>query len=689
MTTLNYSMGKMSSQTAQDRSLSPPSPSLSPADSCAFSPPEVVTPHSLLFHHTKDGALIAATPTSSWSSSKCSFNANDELEIIHSSFDALQKKFGLSTGLVYGPTSPSFSQFLASPAAARDANQFTACQSRRRSKSDVIQPTKSWLTSQDIAAQPPSQAPTATEDKTADQTKVNAEEVGSTDLRSNPAQGNVSPSHKGPSDFSAYVSGIGTPIDPDLEFSTVAQLQTFRFHSRSRSVGPTDIRSERPSDPTGFNRPINPSLEQSSESRKRTQISSPRPPLLNVRDTALIPSLSALGPAICNPGYQLKPHPRANESVIPADENTPPASPRLCAQPPEPGVMEHSSIPSLRQNSSVDENGFRTVISKGARRRRRRDEQSSFRPPAEDPVPLSPDAIPEPVENLELRSSKDSNEEDARGRSRGRGRNGRSRPLQSIRALTTNNKKAPKFNPGVKDSGSREAKNTRTDGLSYAAAASSKPGHQEEDLSGSGIRGRRGAVKIVNSSNSDSRLASPSDQLTGNSETSNEDESSSHRPRLLSNSAHLLTLSLELAMIRNGKITAPLKPRWGKRRDDDFRPIAGFQSQMKMMLAQSCSARNDPSTYDPLRAIPRTRAYSTPEGEPKKTINEESFKTSDKANSSIGLVTGIMVASIMGGVFFFSDEMKSYLSGGLAAGDKSVVAQQKDGKMVSPFQKKD
>ncbi|WFD42305.1 hypothetical protein MPSI1_000947 [Malassezia psittaci] len=90
-----------------------------------------------------------------------------------------------------------------------------------------------------------------------------------------------------------------------------------------------------------------------------------------------------------------------------------------------------------------------------------------------------------------------------------------------------------------------------------------------------------------------------------------------------------------------------------------------------------------------VRAIPRTRAYSTPEGGPKKTINEESFKNSDKANRSVPLVTGILVASVMGGVFFFSEDMKSYLSGGLAAGDKSVVAQQKEGKMVSPFQKKD
>ncbi|WFD42304.1 hypothetical protein MPSI1_000946 [Malassezia psittaci] len=618
MTTLNYSIGKMCSQTVRDRSLSPPAPSLSPADSCAFSPPEVMTPHSLLFHHTKDGALVAATPTSSWSSSKCGFNANDELDIIHSSFDSLQRKFGFSTGLLYAPTIPSFSNFLMSSAAAQDSNKPTAYLSRRRSKSDVIQPTKSWLTSQDTNAQQPSQPPlTATEDKDAEPTKGIAEEVGSADISSNPAQGNTNPSQKGPSDFSAYVSGIGTPIDPDLEFSTVAQLQTFRFHSRSRSVGPTDIRGERRSDPTGCNTPFSLTSEQSSDLRKRTRISSPRPPLLNVRDTALIPSLSALGPAICNPGYQLKPHPRANESVIPADENTPPASPRLYAQPPEPEVqspesevVEPSLIPSLKHKSSLDENGFRTVISKGARRRRRRDEQPTSRPPAEDPVPISPDAIPEPVENLETQNNKDFDEEDFRGRSRGRARNGRPRPLQSTRALATNYTKASKSSLDVKDSNSRRTRNTRMDGLSYAAAASSKPGHRDEHLSKSGIRGRRGAVKIVNSSSSDSRLALPCNLPTDTSETSNEDESSSSRPRLLSNSAHLLTLSLELAMIRNGKISAPLKPRWGKRRDDDFRPIPGFQSQMKMMHTQSCCPRSNPSTHDPCTLSPTNSSGS-------------------------------------------------------------------------------
>ncbi|PWY97429.1 hypothetical protein BCV70DRAFT_219469 [Testicularia cyperi] len=45
------------------------------------------------------------------------------------------------------------------------------------------------------------------------------------------------------------------------------------------------------------------------------------------------------------------------------------------------------------------------------------------------------------------------------------------------------------------------------------------------------------------------------------------------RFRLLSNSSHLLMLSLELDMIKKQKISAPLKPRWGKHRANDFNPL--------------------------------------------------------------------------------------------------------------------
>ena len=57
------------------------------------------------------------------------------------------------------------------------------------------------------------------------------------------------------------------------------------------------------------------------------------------------------------------------------------------------------------------------------------------------------------------------------------------------------------------------------------------------------------------------------------------------KQRLLANGAHLLMLSLELEMIRKRKISAPLKPRWGKQRSRlSPTPTSSFGSQLKQEL---------------------------------------------------------------------------------------------------------
>lgn len=96
------------------------------------------------------------------------------------------------------------------------------------------------------------------------------------------------------------------------------------------------------------------------------------------------------------------------------------------------------------------------------------------------------------------------------------------------------------------------------------------------------------------------------------------------------------------------------------------------------------------SLLRPMRAIPRVRAYSTPtEGQNKKTIEQTTRQESSKAGSNVGLIAFTLVGALAGGLYFSNDELKSYLAGGLAAGDSSVVSQQKEGKMITPFQKKD
>lgn len=91
------------------------------------------------------------------------------------------------------------------------------------------------------------------------------------------------------------------------------------------------------------------------------------------------------------------------------------------------------------------------------------------------------------------------------------------------------------------------------------------------------------------------------------------------------------------------------------------------------------------------RTIPRVRAYSTPtpQGQPKQPLEQHNAARAGKAGSSNAFVAMTLAAVFAGGVFFFGDDLKSYFSGGLAAGDESVVSKQKDGKMVSVFQKKE
>ena len=112
---------------------------------------------------------------------------------------------------------------------------------------------------------------------------------------------------KGPDDLSAYVSGIGVPIDPDIEMSTFVQLQTFRSHTRSRSVGRFDSRRERSIQQGKTRGDMDERMANmlGLSPRRFTSMTSPRPPLALIRDTEQIPALDDLGSAVCNPGYVL------------------------------------------------------------------------------------------------------------------------------------------------------------------------------------------------------------------------------------------------------------------------------------------------------------------------------------------------------------------------------------------------
>jgi len=383
-----------------------------------------------------------------------------------------------------------------------------------------------------------------------------------------------------PSDFSAYVSGIGEPIDPDLESTTVEQLKVFRQHTRSRSVGPRDYchRSEKEHDTAVDDARIENTLGLSP---RRWRMSSPRPPLALIRDTSQIPALTGLGTAVCNPGYILR-----HKQNVPADPPTdtldePPRSPRLVSTPATiddvSDVDGMDEIPTLSDSPSrVDEQGFLEVRSRRQRQRDRHATRYAPRPAAEDPVPASLDLFEEAGPESPCV------DEDRRGRSRSRSSHS---TVQTSQTLGNNVAKSGSI-LGVSH---RRGNQRRRQDMTYAAIASQGRETQSEPRGRGRNRGRREAIKKLATSQDMAELPTSTREtiIPHHEEASGEESVDMPRMRLLSNSAHLLMLSLELAMIKNHKIYTPLKPRWGKHRDDDFRPVPTIEQRLNKFYGAS------------------------------------------------------------------------------------------------------
>ncbi|SPO21436.1 uncharacterized protein UTRI_00913 [Ustilago trichophora] len=485
-------------------------------------------------------------------------------------------------------------------------------------------------------------------------------------------------------DPSAYVSGLGQPIDPDTELSSVVQLQTFRSRSRSR---PADVRhrgtaSDDPrrdasrhsvqrgrSDEVGASlslkklgqpielEPTDDEKAQSScarNSRRATRSlasrSAPSEPL-----TVQIPK-----PSVATESRsRLDRHDPFSDGPAPTDTASAPTSPTFGKSTSSSAASSadetDSSVPSPprqgesegREKSSVDADGFRVVR---RRHRRRSSGPRSLRPKVDALVPqgYSAFAIDEEDENAEGSDSEGDVTPSPSQARRNRGRRGRdSSPRRSTRQCAVG-----LFGGGVSavpitsslQSISRTRRSSRREGshvsvstpirsvrsspdLTYAAAAAAAREGEAESQDQSeddpspprGSRGRRGAVKVVNSSvGQRSSKAQPlllggleglrrgpsypprAGQILDDASDGGEDDSASSpqsgpmggrgrsassptcgnagapqafRFRLLSNSSHLLMLSLELDMIKKQKISAPLKPRWGKHRANDFNPL--------------------------------------------------------------------------------------------------------------------
>ncbi|KAN0060296.1 hypothetical protein ACQY0O_007625 [Thecaphora frezii] len=455
----------------------------------------------------------------------------------------------------------------------------------------------------------------------------------------------VATPYEGDRDPSAYVSGLGQPIDPDTELSSVVHLQTFRSRSRSRSVtktagsradpqlraddgGPGDASSPKPE--VAAQRRASLGVDRAMAQPSATADEVPKSPR-RVQVLELTVVIPPFGSETDHDGNG------------PMDTASAPTSPtyRRNKDPPTAGSDSGS------KQSEEDEDGFRLYQTR--RQRRRSSGPRSTRPKVESLVPrdYSAFAIDEEDGREDTSSdpaSSDSEQTRLRHRSRSRGRQGRGRGRgaggdSSPTRLGKRQCAVGLFGGGV-SSRRREGSSASTSfahhtgirsvrsspDLTYAAAAASggsRSTDDEEDGASPprGSRGRRGAVKVVASSVGQN--VTPSESLTMNqrlrrgpsyppraacSSSTPPDAAAAAaaataaaaaaadasscgggagsvyngaastppaqlRLRLLSNSSHLLMLSLELEMIKKQKISGPLKPRWGKHRANDFVPL--------------------------------------------------------------------------------------------------------------------
>lgn len=396
---------------------------------------------------------------------------------------------------------------------------------------------------------------------------------------------------EGDADVSAYVSGLGLPIDPDVELSSVVHLQTFR--SRSKSVGPPK--------PSPLRR-----LETASEDdeakavadhrgRHRRTASDWEAPvnLRPLRSSERLSSANGSGGAAA-----------LSSKLAAAGRLSPPRCSRPAVQAPVPG--NYSAYNSSASGSEESESDRSNASGKRSRRRSvdeedkrssrgRRSGTSSRRssPPSNsrqcaiglfstDPVTRRrddvgsqiSDALSEGVQMIRVKSLPNLCGEGKEGPVPIHDAQGRNRSRASRRASSTR--------------GRGQAASEEVDGQHTMTEVVESSGDTDErGRAASGTRGRMGSVKVVSASLGPSSYATregahgpalSSGSSAGNSGanpmgssamimgSSGVGANAGVRPIMVSNGAHLLMLSLELEMMRSRKITGQLKPRWLKAR---------------------------------------------------------------------------------------------------------------------------
>lgn len=360
-------------------------------------------------------------------------------------------------------------------------------------------------------------------------------------------------------DISAYVPGLGLPIDPDLELSSVVHLQTFRLDP-SRRRGTISGDSERKiAVEASHRRTISDSVASQAQAvpvdEKAEQVcAKPAHPVANVSTTMQLSTKAPKHRRLHIEGSSRRCSRPAVEAPVPGNYSAYNSEEESDTSDREPSVAvsarsssrgrngrsrRRSSPPPTRQQCAI---GLFSASPKarGGRGGRTSGRSSGHSSPTHEAPPMrirsSPD-LPSLANAVRVQADDGCNEEERRD-----GRRGRAGEVKRVSA-----------SGGRLGRSSRTLSNMRSPFPSSimagsAAAAAAASAHAD----GAPSVGERTADVSTGT-----RLS-----LIGSSGMQN----LAGRPSMVSNGAHLLMLSLELEMMRNQKITGSLKPRWLKAR---------------------------------------------------------------------------------------------------------------------------
>lgn len=338
---------------------------------------------------------------------------------------------------------------------------------------------------------------------------------------------------EGDADVSAYVSGLGLPIDPDLELSSVVHLQTFRTKHTSKSRRGS------------LEKPTSTMSGEAGQHRRAYSENRVEPTLQNLRSEALFKGMFSAKKA------------KAIVAISISEEGQ--------------GSLSRSSSSEEEQTSST---------------------RSCSRPAVQAPVPGNYSAY-----NSSESGEEEEEEEEQIARRQVRGKHGRVRGKRGRRRSCSppaNRKQCAIGLFDTKRHGRSEEDSTEEDDMSHMIRVRSSPNLTRIASKNSqrrlrkDDRGRAGSVKIVpvsltndGSTMEESILSPVGGHIRSTSVPSQSFSNQSSlglgmppvssmttggRACMVSNGAHLLMLSLELEMMRHRKITCSLKPRWLKAR---------------------------------------------------------------------------------------------------------------------------